>query len=77
MQETQSTNCHIDLIEMNQLKERGFLSKADEISLGIWIRPTSIIVERQALTLNFLDLKRQKFELDDKYNGVVSKLAES
>ncbi|KXJ72676.1 hypothetical protein RP20_CCG017451 [Aedes albopictus] len=77
MQETQSTNCHIDLIEMEKLKEKGFISSTDEVSLGIWMRPKSIIVERQALTLNFLDLKRTKFELDDKYNGVVSKLAES
>ena len=62
---------------MEKLKEKGFISSTDEVSLGIWMRPKSIIVERQALTLNFLDLKRTKFELDDKYNGVVSKLAES
>ncbi|XP_062550741.1 uncharacterized protein LOC134215608 [Armigeres subalbatus] len=77
MQETQSTNSHIELIEMDKLKESGYISNADEISMAIWIRPTSIIVERQALTLNYLDLKRQKFELDTKHCDVVSKLAES
>lgn len=77
MQETQSTNCHIELIEMDKLKEQGFLFNGNEISMAIWIRPTSIIVERQALTLNFLDLKRQKLELDTKHSSVVSKLSES
>ncbi|XP_065074024.1 E3 ubiquitin-protein ligase TRIM37-like [Ochlerotatus camptorhynchus] len=77
MQDTQSTNCHIDLIEMDKLKEPGFISESDEVSVSIWIRPWNIMVEREALTLNFLDLKRQKIELDDKHNRVVAKLADS
>lgn len=77
MQETQSTNCHFDLIEIDKLKEQGFISESDEVSVSVWIRPLNITVEREALTMNFLELKRQKIELDDKHNRVVSKLADS
>lgn len=77
MQETQSTSCHIDLVELDKLKEQGYISESDEVTINVWIRPTSVIVEREALTLNFLDLKRQKLELDDKHNRAVAKLADS
>uniref|UniRef100_A0A1Q3F996 Putative e3 ubiquitin-protein ligase trim37 n=1 Tax=Culex tarsalis TaxID=7177 RepID=A0A1Q3F996_CULTA len=75
--ETEINSDRVEVIEMDKLKELGFVTEADVLRLRVGIKPTNVVLQLQALASNLIELKKEHLTLKEKYMKLEKKLNET
>lgn len=75
--ETELNSDRVEVIEMAKLKELGFVTEADVLTMRVGIKPANVVLQVQALASNLLELKKEQLELTKNCVKLTKKLNET
>ncbi|XP_039429031.1 uncharacterized protein LOC120412583 [Culex pipiens pallens] len=75
--ETELNSDRVEVIEMAKLKELGFVTEADVLTMRVGIKPANVVLQVQALASNLLELKKEQLDLTKNCVKLTKKLNET
>lgn len=74
---TELNSDRVEVIEMDKLKELGFVTEADVLTMRIGIKPADVVLQLQAVALNLIELKKEQLVLTENCMKLNKKLNET